>query len=244
MFRASSPAPAYRPADDIREPPPGRRFAPSRRAPLRAVQVQRPLGTTFRSSAARATPPRYSVSQDRCTRNAVSLQRFAAPSHVQCPLATTFRGTVARATPARYAVPLPRCIAPLTRNVAPLYPCTCTGHARPCTAASMEVYRSNETLHRCLDGPVSLTRDIAPLARNTAPLARNVATSLVWRRLSCLRPRGTGWKARATRRVSYSSIPAIVAVRKFASVPAIMARNPRRARSPRRVGASEPIPPI
>ena len=216
MFRASSPAPAYRPADDIREPPPGRRFAPSRRAPLRAVQVQRPLGTTFRSSAARATPPRYSVSQDRCTRNAVSLQRFAAPSHVQCPLATTFRGTVARATPARYAVPLPRCIAPLTRNVAPLYPCT--------------VHRSRETSHRSLDGSASLAREVAP--------------SLVWRRLSCLRPRGTGWKARATRRVSYSSIPAIVAVRKFASVPAIMARNPRRARSPRRVGASEPIPPI
>ena len=42
----------------------------------------------------------------------------------------------------------------------------------------------------------------------------------------------------------YSNIPAMVAVRKFASVPASIARRPRRARSPRREGASEPMPPI
>lgn len=39
-------------------------------------------------------------------------------------------------------------------------------------------------------------------------------------------------------------IPTIVAVRKFASVPASIARRPSRARSPRRDGASEPMPPI
>jgi len=42
----------------------------------------------------------------------------------------------------------------------------------------------------------------------------------------------------------YSSIPAIVAVKKFANVPASIARIPRRARSPRLVGASDPMPPI
>src|SRR5881296_2584075 len=42
----------------------------------------------------------------------------------------------------------------------------------------------------------------------------------------------------------HNSIPASVADRKFASVPAIMARNPRRARSCLRSGASAPIPPI
>src|SRR5215470_13159444 len=40
------------------------------------------------------------------------------------------------------------------------------------------------------------------------------------------------------------SIPAIDADIKFAIVPASMARKPRRARSPRRLGASAPIPPI
>src|SRR6185295_12577219 len=39
-------------------------------------------------------------------------------------------------------------------------------------------------------------------------------------------------------------IPANVADRKFASVPAIMARKPRRARSCLRSGASAPMPPI
>src|SRR5439155_19704157 len=38
--------------------------------------------------------------------------------------------------------------------------------------------------------------------------------------------------------------PAIVAVMKLASVPATIARIPSRARSWRRVGASEPMPPI
>ena len=47
---------------------------------------------------------------------------------------------------------------------------------------------------------------------------------------------------RARRR--HSSIPAIVAERKFASVPASMARKPSRARSPLRSGASAPMPPI
>src|SRR5207248_1700208 len=42
----------------------------------------------------------------------------------------------------------------------------------------------------------------------------------------------------------HSSIPARVADRKFASVPAIIARNPRSARSCFRSGASAPIPPI
>ncbi|MND04750.1 hypothetical protein D3C83_251640 [compost metagenome] len=36
----------------------------------------------------------------------------------------------------------------------------------------------------------------------------------------------------------------MIAVTKFASVPASIARMPRRARSPRRVGASAPMPPI
>src|SRR4051794_40423543 len=40
------------------------------------------------------------------------------------------------------------------------------------------------------------------------------------------------------------SIPAIVAVRKFANVPANIARIPSLARSPRRDGASDPMPPI
>src|SRR5881396_3527648 len=43
---------------------------------------------------------------------------------------------------------------------------------------------------------------------------------------------------------AHSSIPASVADRKFASVPAIMARNPSRARSCLRSGTSAPIPPI
>src|SRR5215213_2969624 len=38
--------------------------------------------------------------------------------------------------------------------------------------------------------------------------------------------------------------PAIVAVMKLASVPANIARSPRRARSCRRFGASPPMPPI
>src|SRR4029077_13640344 len=42
----------------------------------------------------------------------------------------------------------------------------------------------------------------------------------------------------------YSRKPAIVAVMKFANVPANIARIPRRARSWRRLGASAPIPPI
>ena len=42
----------------------------------------------------------------------------------------------------------------------------------------------------------------------------------------------------------YSRIPASVAERKFASVPAIIARNPRRARSCFRSGARAPMPPI
>src|SRR5437867_5788246 len=43
---------------------------------------------------------------------------------------------------------------------------------------------------------------------------------------------------------AHSNIPASVADRKFASVPAIMARNPSRARSCLRSGASAPMPPI
>ena len=43
---------------------------------------------------------------------------------------------------------------------------------------------------------------------------------------------------------AYSSIPAIVAVRKLANVPASIARRPSRARSWRRSGASAPMPPI
>src|SRR2546422_3721745 len=43
---------------------------------------------------------------------------------------------------------------------------------------------------------------------------------------------------------NHSNIPASVADRKFASVPAIMARNPSRARSCLRSGASAPMPPI
>src|SRR2546427_2024589 len=42
----------------------------------------------------------------------------------------------------------------------------------------------------------------------------------------------------------HSNIPASVADRKFASVPAIIARNPSRARSCLRSGASAPMPPI
>ena len=42
----------------------------------------------------------------------------------------------------------------------------------------------------------------------------------------------------------YSRKPAMVAVMKFASVPANIARRPRRARSWRRLGASAPMPPI
>src|SRR5207249_7871427 len=42
----------------------------------------------------------------------------------------------------------------------------------------------------------------------------------------------------------HNRIPASVADRKFASVPAIMARNPSRARSCFRSGTSAPIPPI
>src|SRR5882762_2160394 len=45
-------------------------------------------------------------------------------------------------------------------------------------------------------------------------------------------------------RFAHSSMPASVAERKFASVPAIMARNPSRARSCLRSGASAPMPPI
>src|SRR6186713_303160 len=43
---------------------------------------------------------------------------------------------------------------------------------------------------------------------------------------------------------AHSSIPAMVAVRKLAKVPASIARSPRRARSWRRSGASAPMPPI
>ena len=42
----------------------------------------------------------------------------------------------------------------------------------------------------------------------------------------------------------HKRMPASVAERKFASVPAIIARNPRRARSCLRSGASAPMPPI
>src|SRR6267143_2254248 len=49
---------------------------------------------------------------------------------------------------------------------------------------------------------------------------------------------------RGADRVAHSSIPASVADRKFASVPAIMARNPSRARSCFRSGTSAPMPPI
>src|SRR5262249_59310962 len=42
----------------------------------------------------------------------------------------------------------------------------------------------------------------------------------------------------------YRRKPAMVAVMKLASVPANIARSPRRARSWRRFGASAPIPPI
>src|SRR5207244_12614542 len=44
--------------------------------------------------------------------------------------------------------------------------------------------------------------------------------------------------------VGHNSIPASVAARKFASVPAIMTRNPRRARAGLRAGTSAPMPPI
>ena len=44
--------------------------------------------------------------------------------------------------------------------------------------------------------------------------------------------------------VAHSRNPAMVAVMKFASVPASIARRPRRARSCRRLGASAPMPPI
>ena len=44
--------------------------------------------------------------------------------------------------------------------------------------------------------------------------------------------------------LGHSNVPASVAERKFASVPAIMARNPSRARSCLRSGTSAPIPPI
>src|SRR5690349_20876676 len=43
---------------------------------------------------------------------------------------------------------------------------------------------------------------------------------------------------------AHSRIPAMAADRKLASVPASMARNPSRARSPLRFGASAPMPPI
>src|SRR6266536_2993255 len=49
---------------------------------------------------------------------------------------------------------------------------------------------------------------------------------------------------RALRLNVYSKNPAMVAVMKFASVPANIARSPRRARSWRRLGASAPMPPI
>src|SRR5690349_8738889 len=45
-------------------------------------------------------------------------------------------------------------------------------------------------------------------------------------------------------RLAHSSMPASVADRKFASVPAIMARKPSFARSCLRFGASAPMPPI
>src|SRR5437870_3240016 len=48
----------------------------------------------------------------------------------------------------------------------------------------------------------------------------------------------------SNRVVGYKRNPAIVAVMKFASVPANMARRPSRARSCRRFGASAPMPPI
>ena len=67
---------------------------------------------------------------------------------------------------------------------------------------------------------------------------------------SHVRTEGATWRNQETRCVATRPyfatyrIPTIVAVRKFASVPASMARRPSRARSPRREGASEPMPPI
>src|SRR5207247_1129111 len=53
-----------------------------------------------------------------------------------------------------------------------------------------------------------------------------------------------GGRGDCARRFGHSRIPASVADKKFASIPAIMARNPSRARSCLRSGASAPMPPI
>src|SRR5258708_29260810 len=58
-----------------------------------------------------------------------------------------------------------------------------------------------------------------------------------------LRHRGGG-RGDCARRFGHSRMPASVADKKLASVPAIMARNPSRARSCLRSGASAPMPPI
>src|SRR5215831_4010634 len=68
-----------------------------------------------------------------------------------------------------------------------------------------------------------------------------------WRSLGCAGYRHQRHRSRATDHrppATHSRIPARVAERKFASVPASMARKPRRARSCLRSGASAPIPPI
>src|SRR5439155_12246176 len=59
-----------------------------------------------------------------------------------------------------------------------------------------------------------------------------------------IRGRADGTTPRSPLPVRHNRIPANVADRKFASVPAIMARNPSRARSCLRSGTSAPMPPI
>src|SRR2546422_7531891 len=59
-----------------------------------------------------------------------------------------------------------------------------------------------------------------------------------------IRGRADGTAPRSPLPVSHNRIPANVADRKFATVPAIMARNPSRARSCLRSGTSAPMPPI
>src|SRR5229473_6498534 len=54
----------------------------------------------------------------------------------------------------------------------------------------------------------------------------------------------SGGRGDCARRFGHSRMPASVADKKLASVPAIMARNPSRARSCLRSGASAPMPPI
>src|SRR5690349_12416641 len=87
--------------------------------------------------------------------------------------------------------------------------------------------------HRTLDG---VGEGSEPRAEHDGDAGPEIAEAA--------RDRGAGGRDVGRRLARHSNSPASVAERKFASVPAIMARKPSRARSCLRSGASALMPPI